>query len=178
MQDNKKVVKNPEKKVSKPSVEKKIIRIAESDLDGSKKLEHALIGIKGVSWSYAHALREALNFENKPLGDFSEADIEKIKDALKNPQNYGLPSWVLNRRNDPFTGKSSHLLASDLILSQKMDIRFLKAIKCYRGVRHSFNYKSRGQKTRSHGANYRGRVGLSVGVSRKKTLPEKSAEKK
>lgn len=152
---------------------KKIIRIAEADLDGSKKIEHALISIKGVSWAYAHALRKALGFKNIKLGDLSESEIEKIKEALKNPQKFGIPSFLYNRRKDIKTGKDMHLFSSELTLAQKMDIKRLKSIKCYRGIRHMFNYKVRGQRTRSRGANVRGRVGVTVGVIRKKTKPTK-----
>ena len=73
----KKVESKAPKKASKEVEFKKIIRIAEADLDGNKKIEHALISIKGVSWAYAHAIRKALNFENVKLADLSEEDIEK-----------------------------------------------------------------------------------------------------
>jgi small subunit ribosomal protein S13 len=155
-------------KASKNPEFKKIIRIAEADLDGNKKIEHALISIKGVSWAYAHAIRKALGFDNVKLVDLPEEDIEKIRDAIANPQNYGIPSWMYNRQKDIFNGKDIHLVSNDLVLAGKMDIRRLKNIKAYRGVRHMFNYKVRGQRTRSRGANVRGRTGATVGVVRKK----------
>ena len=156
---------------------KKIIRVAEADLDGSKKLEHALISIKGVSWAFAHAIRKALHFDNKLIVDLSDEEINKIREVLANPDKFGIPAWLYNRKNDVKTGKDMHVLSSDLILSHKMDIQRLKAIRCYRGVRHFFNHKVRGQRTRSCGANVRGRTGATVGVVRKKLQPQKSKKK-
>lgn len=152
---------------------KKVIRIAEADLDSNKKIEHALISIKGISWSYAHAIRKALGFDNVKLADLSDEDLDKIKKVLVNPKEYGIPSWLYNRQKDIVIGKDMHLLSHDLILAGKMDIRRLKNIRCYRGVRHFYNYKVRGQRTRSRGANVRGRVGSTVGVVRKKVKAKK-----
>ncbi|MCD6547212.1 MAG: 30S ribosomal protein S13 [Nanoarchaeota archaeon] len=167
-----------EKEIKKQAVAKKpefkkIIRIADTDLDASKKIEHALISIKGVSWSYAHAVRKALGLDNVALESLPEEDIERIKQALKEPQKFGIPSWLYNRRKDIVTGKDYHLVSSDLVLSHNLDLKRLKSIKCYRGIRHMFNYKVRGQRTRSRGANVRGRVGATVGVVRRKQKPGK-----
>lgn len=165
-------------KAPKKEEYKKIIRLAEADLDGSKKLIHVLTSIKGISWSYANAIVKALNLQNKQLAELSTEEMDKLKKAIENPQTAGIPSWLCNRQKDLKTGKDQHLLSSDLDLSGRMDVRRLKTIKCYRGVRHYFNYKVRGQRTRSRGANVRGRVGSSVGVIRKKTAPAKGGDKK
>ena len=137
------------KKPLKPSLAqapkefKKIIRIAEADLDGSQRLEHALSHIKGVSWSYAHALRNVIGLPNKKLADLSEEELHKVKEALAYPSKYGIPNWMLNRQKDLLSGRNMHLLSSDLVLAGKMDVKFLKTIKTYKGIRHSFNYKVR-----------------------------------
>jgi len=151
--------------------EKKIIRIAEADLDGSQRIEHALSHIKGISWSYAHAIRNVLGMPNKKLIDLSEDEINKIKSVMIDPEKHNVPIWMLNRQKDIETGKNLHLLSSDLVLSGKMDVKLLKTIRTYRGIRHSFNYKVRGQRTRSKGANVRGRVGGTVGVVKRKLAP-------
>jgi len=173
----KKVAKPPLAAAPRPVEYKKIIRLGESDLDGGHRIEHALSHIRGVSWSYAHALRNVLGLQNKKLSDLSEEELNKIKDALMNPTKYGIPNWMLNRQKDLISGKSMHLLSADLVLAGKMDVKFLKTIKTYRGVRHSFNYKVRGQRTRSKGANVRGRVGGTVGVVKRKLAPGTGAKK-
>lgn len=178
MSDEKKPVagiKKPEKQplaaAPKEMEFKKIIRIGESDLDGNQRIEHALSHIRGVSWAYAHAIRNSLGLPNKKIVELSEEELNRIKEALVNPAKFGIPTWMFNRRNDLISGKNMHLLSSDLVLAGKMDVKFLKTIKTYRGVRHSFNYKVRGQRTRSKGANVRGRVGGTVGVVKRKLVP-------
>jgi len=172
MPKNKVMTEKEVKGGAKPTF-KKIIRIADTDLDGAKRLEHALISIKGISWSYANAIRKALGFENKKLSEFTNEELEKLKKCLSSPKEFGIPSWLLNRRKDFEKGEGTHLLSSLLVLAHKMDIKRLKSMKCYRGIRHMFNYKVRGQRTRSRGANVRGRVGATVGVVRRKQQPGK-----
>lgn len=152
---------------------KQIVRICETDVDGTKKLEYALIQIKGVSFMFAHAVRMALGLPNKPLAEFDEETIKKIEDCIKNPQNYGIPSWLFNRRKDLETGKDMHLVSGELEFRHKMDIEFLKKIKCYRGIRHALGYKVRGQRTKSHGARPGGRSGLPVGVAKPRVSKKK-----
>lgn len=166
--------KSTKNKPKKATEFKKIIRIAEADLDGERRLEHALTAIKGISWNYANAVRKVLDFENKKISEFSEEEIKKLKDCLENPTKYGIPKWVLNRRRDYRSGKNLHLLSSSLILSKDMDIKRLKNSKCYRGMRHRYGYKVRGQRTRSSGAGKSGRAGSTVGVVRKKQQPSKA----
>jgi len=172
-------VKKPAKPVAVPKpagpeVFKKIIRIAESDLDGDKKLTHALTRIRGISWSYANAIRKVLNLPDIKFADVSDEQVAKIKDCLNDPTKFGIPAWMYNKRKERVTGKNYHLLASELILSQRMDVESLKAKRCYRGVRHIHSYKVRGQRTRSRGANVRGRVGSTVGVVKRKIMPQKT----
>jgi small subunit ribosomal protein S13 len=154
----------------------KIIRIAESDISGNRRIKHALTSIRGVSWSFSNAILKSLNMENKLVGELTDEEINKIKDALANPLKYGIPSWICNRRKDIISGRDMHLLSSDLVFAKKMDVEFLKKIKTYKGVRHIYNYKVRGQRTRSRGANVRGRVGSAVGVIKKKLAPQKKEE--
>ncbi len=150
-------------------MEQKIIRLIDTDLDGSKKVEHALIKMKGISWAFARAVRLKLGVDNTVrLGELSDEQLEKLKDIILNPQKYGIPAWLYNRKRDPETGEDKHIVGSELDIVHKLDVKRLKQIKCYRGVRHYYNYKCRGQRTKSHGANVRGRVGPTLGVQRKK----------
>jgi len=56
-----------------------------------------------------------------------------------------------------------HLLSSDLVLRTKMDIDLMKKIKSWKGYRHAYGLKVRGQRTRTTG-----RTGKTVGVSKKR----------
>ncbi|MCD6381100.1 MAG: 30S ribosomal protein S13 [Candidatus Odinarchaeota archaeon] len=141
-----------------------VVRIAGVDVDGSLKLVYGLSKIKGVNKRLAHAISKVLNIdENIRIGYLSEDDVKKIEDALSRPLDYGIPSWMLNRRKDLETGQDLHLLGSDLILRINMDIQREKKLRSWRGIRHALGLKVRGQKTRTTG-----RTGRTVGVRRKK----------
>jgi len=90
----------------------------------------------------------------------SKPEIKEIEDYLK---AIDIPNFLKNRRSDPETGEASHEFGSDLILKKEFDIKRLKKIKSYRGLRHSLRLPVRGQKTRS---NFR-KKGQAVGVKRK-----------
>ena len=147
----------------------KIIRIIGTDLKGDNRLEVALRKIKGINWSFARAVRNALNVpSNTKLQDLSNEQIEKMIDIIKNPKKYGIPTWLYNRRKDIESGEDKHIVGGEIDLTHKLDIKRLIEMRCYRGFRHMFHYKVRGQKTRSHGANQRGRIGIAVGVAKVK----------
>src|SRR4030042_899108 len=73
--------------------------------------------------------------------------IKIIIELLKNPK---LPKFLLNRRNDFETGQDSHLIGTNLDMKKEFDIRRLKKIRSYRGLRHATGQPTRGQRTRSH----------------------------
>lgn len=147
-----------------------IVRIGEIDVKGNMTLLHALVNIKGISFSFANAICNILNLEqHSKIGTYSKEDIKKIEEIIKNPKKFKIPEWVLNRKIDPETGEAIHLTGANLDLQKKFDIRKLKKMKCYRGVRHIQNLPVRGQRTK--GA-FR-RKGKSVGVVRRKQMPDK-----
>jgi len=77
-----------------------------------------------------------------------------------------LPEFLLNRRKDFETGEDAHLIGTDLDMKKEFDIRRLKKIRSYRGLRHAFKHPTRGQRTRS---NFRGKgKKKAVGVKSKK----------
>jgi len=61
------------------------------------------------------------------------------------------------------------VMGSDLKLQTEFDVRRMKRIRSYRGVRHGLGFKVRGQRTRSRGAGITGRKGGAI-VSRKKVV--------
>ncbi len=145
-----------------------IIRIADTDLDGTLKVDYALTQIKGVGIRLANIIVEKadVNPENR-LGFLSDAEVKKIKDVIENPSKYDVPGWLLNRSKDIKTGKDLHIVGSDLVLQTKTDIDLMKEIKSWKGVRHAYGLKVRGQRTRTTG-----RKGRVVGVKKKRALRE------
>jgi small subunit ribosomal protein S13 len=145
-----------------------ILRIMGTDVQGTLKTSYAVAQIKGVSMSLSNAiLKKAGVNPDLRVGFITESDISKIEDVIKDPVKYGLPTWMFNRRKDTETGKDVHLLSSELILRTKTDIDEAKNIRSWRGYRHAYSLKVRGQHTKTTG-----RAGKALGV-KKKTLIQK-----
>ncbi len=149
-----------------------IVRVAGTDLDGSKTVQRAIQKVKGVGPVISNAVVGQLGYGKKLLGKLSEKEVEKLEESLKNPTSLGVPGHLVNRQKDPETGKNLHVVGVDLLMNQKGDIEFQKKIKTRRGFRHGKGLKVRGQRTKSTG-----RSGTTVGVVRKK-IKQKMKKKK
>ncbi|MCY0850858.1 30S ribosomal protein S13 [Sulfuracidifex metallicus] len=151
---------------------KYVIRMFGQDIDGTMKLPYALATVKGIGYNTARAIIRNLNLDsNLRLGELSDSDIKRIEQQLENKVISNVPSWMYNRRKDYESGTDMHLVTSDLIFYARNDIEREKKSKSWRGVRHSIGLKVRGQRTRTTG-----RVGYTIGVSRKKvTQPTSSS---
>jgi len=149
-----------------------IVRIVGKDIPGDKKISVGLGQIKGVGQTFAHALIGSLNLNpNSNIGFLTESQVETIEKALKDPSTMSFPSWLLNRRKDVETGKTFHLLTSDIDFTIRNDIEREKGANSWRGFRHMYGLKVRGQRTRTTG-----RKGASVGVKKGgKVLPAGAA---
>ena len=152
------------------------LRIIDTDVDGTLKVSYALAKIKGVGPSLAEAiLRKAGISSDKRAGFLAESEVDRLEEIIKDPSKNGLPPWFLNRRKELDSGKDMHLISADLVLKTKMDIEKMKEIKSWRGYRHAYGLKVRGQRTKTTG-----RAGKALGV-KKKTLmqrPGAAAESK
>ena len=82
----------------------------------------------------------------KTIGELSESEVKKIEDILKTPENYNMPDFLFNRKLDPETMKDGHIVGNDLRLMNDFDIRRLKRIRSYKGIRHNLGLKVRGQR--------------------------------
>jgi len=153
--------KTPVKRRDK-EVDEVLVRIMNKDIPGSKNIYSGLRRIKGVSWSISNIVCVKLGLERtKRISELSAEEIKKIEEFLKNFDTF---KFLKNRQNDFDSGEDKHLLNVDLDLKKEFDIKRLKKIKSYRGMRHSLKLPTRGQRTRS---NFR-RGGLAVGVRKKK----------
>ncbi len=141
-----------------------IIRIIGTDLEGSKRVGYAIADIKGMGIRLANVIVQKSGIDPKNrLGFLSEVEIEKLEDIIRNPIKYGVSEWFLNRPKDRATGKDLHLIDSDLVLQTKSDIDQMKKIGSWRGFRHAYGLKVRGQRTRTTG-----RAGKTMGVRKKR----------
>lgn len=147
-----------------------IVRIANTDLNGDKQIMYAMRKIKGVNVMYANAILSIAGVEkDKKAGELSDPEINQINEVLKDPKKHNIPEWLLNRRKDYETGEDTHILGADLEVEKDNDIKRMKKIKSYKGLRHQWNLPVRGQKTKS---NFRRNKGKGLGV-KKKAAPSK-----
>ena len=147
-----------------------IIRFAGTDIEGTQPVTYALTNVKGIGIKLANAIVEKAGIDPATrMGLLSSAEVEKLEEIITNPVKYDIPMWLLNRRKDLETGKDTHLLSSDLVLQTKNDIDQMKKIRSWKGIRHSYGLKVRGQRTKTTG-----RKGKAIGVKKKemKRRPE------
>ena len=148
-----------------------IVRVANTDLNGQKKVVYAMRKIKGVGTTFGFAICTVLHIEeSRRLGDLSEEETKRIEEVIVNPMKFGIPTWMLNRQKDMESGADRHIVVNDLIFTKDNDIKMMKKTRTYRGVRHMLGLPVRGQRTRS---NFRKNKGKVMGVKRAKAAGKK-----
>ena len=158
----------------KPAVElpkdfRHLVRIIDTDLDGNKHIGNALHKIKGIGFMYANAVCTIANIHHtKRTGVLSDDEVARLDAVIRNPLQYGIPIWMLNRRKDYDDGTDKHLLTADIDYARENDIKIMKKIKSFKGVRHILGQPVRGQRTKS---NFRKNKGKVMGVKRAKVMP-------
>jgi len=154
-----------EKQVTPKKYEEKMVRILSKDIEGGMKVYAGLTKIKGISWTFANALCKSLKIDKtRKIGSLTEEEIKKISEFVKNPK---IPWYFLNRQKDFESGEYSHLVGSDLELRKEFDIKRLKKIKSYKGLRHGSGLPVRGQRTKSH---FRFNKKKGAGIKKKKKV--------
>lgn len=144
--------------------EERIVRILSRDIEGKMTVYSGLTKIKGVSWSFSNAVCNSLGInKKKKIGELTDEEIKTVSEFVKNPQ--GVPEFMKNRRYDIESGEDKHLIGNDLELRKEFDIKKLKAIKSYKGLRHNSGLPLRGQRTK---ANFRKNRSKGSGIKKKK----------
>ncbi len=164
MADNKKPSK--QRKETKQEATS-IIRIAGKDVDGSLNIERALDEVRGLGSSMAHALAHAVEVKlgipvSTPIGSLDDKQMASINEMVRNPAAGGIPGYMLNRNKDFDTGADMHLTGNELALAVRQEILREVGMRSWRGFRHQYGQRVRGQHTRSTG-----RTGATVGVTKK-----------
>lgn len=155
----------PQEKTEKKGDKKRvnIIRVMETNLDGNMPVKRAIRRVKGVSFMLSNAIAHTIDFSDRMLGEITDAQIQQLEDVISHPEKHGIPQWMYNRRFDPVSGETKHVVVSNMDFTQKMDINEMKKKKTYKGQRHAVRLTVRGQRTRGSF-----RKGKQVGVSKKK----------
>lgn len=145
---------------------KHLVRIANTDLKGDKQILLGLTKIRGLGFMFANSVCIIAGVEKAfKIGNLSDEQIKRLDEVIKNPLKYNIPKWMLNRRKDYETNEDKHIITGDIKFIQDNDIKRLKKIKCYRGMRHAFGLPVRGQRTKS---NFRRNKGKVTGVKKSK----------
>ncbi len=142
--------------------EERIIRILSSNINGKMSIYSGLTKVKGISWSFSNAICNAIKIDKKrKIASLTEEEIKEITEFTKNPP---VSPHLLNRKNDLETGSKKHLTGGDLELRKDFDIKRLKKIRSYRGLRHALKLPLRGQRTKG---NFRKNKSKGVGIKKK-----------
>lgn len=110
-------------------------RIAGVDLPRRKRIEIGLTYIYGVGRTLAREILEKAGVDGATsTDDLTEAEIREIRDVLE----------------------AGYKVEGDLRRQVQLDIKRLKDLGCYRGLRHRRSLPVRGQRTRTNARTRRG----------------------
>ena len=128
--------------------------------------------IKGIGYMFANSMLQVLKISpHQKIGNLTTEQISSIEKIIQNPKGSDFPTWFLNRRQDMLTGEGMHLVTSDIAFNIRNDVEREKTLFSWRGYRHMYGLKVRGQRTRCTG-----RKGGAVGVAKGgKVLPKGGA---
>jgi small subunit ribosomal protein S13 len=133
-----------------------------NDIPGEKKITIGLTQIKGIGYNFATAILDTLKINpNTNVGYLTDSHVQAIEKLITDPSSSNFPLWFLNRRKDVETGKNIHILTSDIDFTLRNDVERERITSSWRGYRHMYGLKVRGQRTRCTG-----RKGGAVGVAK------------
>ena len=139
-----------------------LVRILGNDIPGERKILVGLTQVRGVGIMFANSIINHLKIDpNSKIGYLNPEQIASIEKVIQEPKSSNFPTWFLNRRKDAETGEDLHLVTSDIAFNVRNDIEREKGVFSWRGYRHMFGLKVRGQRTRCTG-----RKGGAVGVAK------------
>lgn len=124
-----------------------VVRIAGVTLPAEKRIEASLTYIRGIGFSRAQKALSDLGIDsNARTNDLAETDVAKLRNYIE--KNYKVEG--------------------DLRQEIQQNIKRLKEISSYRGVRHIRGLPARGQRTKTNSRTVRGNVRRTAGSGRKK----------
>ena len=139
-----------------------LIRILGNDIPGEKKTLIGLTQIRGIGYMFANSMLQILKINpDSRIGTLSAEQVSSIEKMIQDPKSQNFPTWFLNRQKDVETGDDMHLVTSDIAFNLRNDIEREKGVFSWRGYRHMYGLKVRGQRTRCTG-----RKGGAVGVAK------------
>lgn len=122
-------------------------RIAGINIPNNKNIEIGLSYLYGIGRQLAKKIAEEANIDiATKIGDLSEAELERVRALIDR----------------------TYKVEGDLKMEVNQNIKRLKEISAYRGLRHMRNLPVHGQRTKTNARTKRGRK-VTVGSGRKKS---------
>ncbi|KNH09261.1 40S ribosomal protein S18 [Perkinsela sp. CCAP 1560/4] len=129
-----------------------IIRMSNTNLDGKRKVPYALRMVKGIGVRMAMIVTKKAGIDpDRRAGTLAPEELDRIADIIASPEKYKIPSWMLNRKKDPKTGKTEHVTSVAWDNKVREDLERLKKGRIHRGIRHCYGHRVRGQHTKTSG---------------------------
>lgn len=130
-----------------------MVRIAGIDLIDNKRIDYALTRIFGIGWSNVGKILKASAIEaGKRVSALNEDEVNKIQKMV-----------------------NQLTVEGDLRRQEQENIKRLRDIGSYRGIRHSRNLPVHGQRTRSNARTKRGKR-VTIGAIKKEMAAQKTPE--
>ncbi len=125
-----------------------MVRVAGVNIPDNKRIEIALTYIYGIGRSLSQKILAdaGISFDIRAK-DLKETEIRKIQEII---------------------AKKNLKIEEDLKRRIRADIKHLKDISCYRGIRHLKKLPVRGQRTRRNTRTIRGNVRLTMSSGKRK----------
>lgn len=121
-------------------------RIAGTNIPNEKRIEIALTYVQGIGLTSSHKILEKTKINpDTRVKDLTEAELTALRSEID----------------------ASYEVEADLARKVMLNIKRLKEIKAYRGLRHNAGLPSRGQRTKTNARTRRGRK-QTMGSGRKK----------
>ena len=122
------------------------MRIAGVNIPDNKKIEYALPYIYGVGLPLARKILKTAQVDsNKRAKDLNPQETNRIKEVLE----------------------GNYKIEGDLRREVMLNIKRLRELQTYRGVRHMRGLPARGQRTKTNSRTRRGNVRKTMGSGRK-----------
>ncbi|MFO7743031.1 MAG: 30S ribosomal protein S13 [Anaerolineae bacterium] len=127
-------------------------RIAGVDLPRDKRVEIGLTYIYGIGRSRSNEILDRAGISpDKRVNDLTESEISELRQTIDR----------------------EYQVEGDLRRKVQQDIRRLKDIRCYRGIRHIRGLPVRGQRTRTNARTRKGPKKTVAGQGRRRGMKKK-----
>jgi small subunit ribosomal protein S13 len=124
-----------------------MVRVLNVNIPDNKPIFVSLSYIYGIGQSLARKILNTANIDqNKKAKDLTAEELNRLQTIIEN----------------------NYKIEGDLRREIQSNIRRLKDINCYRGIRHSRRLPVRGQRTKTNSRTIRGNVRRTVGSGRRK----------